>query len=140
MKFDRKILAVILTVGLLSILAIAATLTWLSVEKEVPWTIEVKTADITVTPEELPTMKLAPGESTPFEITVENTGDVTLTVTLSPEVDGSVSFDYAPNPFVLAPGVTNAATVTITATLDTGYTESGGELSGTIMVDAEQTH
>lgn len=137
MKFDRKILAVILTVGLLSILAISATLTWFSDQKTVHWTIEVKTAEIEVDPDELFFPEaLAPGESTSAVITVENVGDTDfahVTVSAGP---GDVDFVFLPEVFPLLSG--DIQTVDVTATLSESYITPEEPLDGIITVYATQ--
>jgi len=133
---DRKILACMLAIGLVSVMATAATFTWLSDTETIPWTLTVSTADLTVSPENIEFPEAAPGESKSADITVKNDGDVSLTVTITGSGD-YVTFTM-PDPFDLNPG--QSKIVSITITVNEGYTESGGSLSGDIVVDAVQEH
>lgn len=132
----RKLFASLFVIGLVALLTGAGTYSWLSDTETVPWTLEVKTADLEVEPEDLTFPKAAPGESVSADITVTNVGEVTLIVTITASGDW-VTFTL-PEDFTLDPGAEKTVTITITVSGD--YTESGGSLSGTITVSGEQTH
>lgn len=137
---DRKILACMLAIGLVSVMATAATVTWLSDREEASWTITVKTAELSAPTSIKFKDKLAPGESTTETITIKNTGEVTLKVTLSavPDDPEWVTFTFDTNDFNLVPKGTQD--VVIKATLSDAYTESGKEITGTIIVEGVQVH
>ena len=131
---DRKVLACMLVVGLVSILGTVATLTWLSDTENIPFSLEVKTAELDVSPNDITFPNAAPGESQSVDITVTNNGDVTLTVTITGS--GEWLTFTMPADFDLASG--GEHTVTITVTVNDGYSVSGGTLSGTITVEGVQ--
>lgn len=131
---DRKVLACMLAVGLVSILGTVATLTWLSDTETIPFSLEVATAELDVSPNDITFPNAAPGESQSVDLTVTNNGDVTLTVTITGS--GEWLTFTMPADFDLASSEEN--TVTITVTVEDGYSESGGTLSGTITVEGVQ--
>jgi len=132
---NRKVLACMLAVGLVSILGTVATLTWLSDTENIPFSLEVATAELDVSPNDITFPNAAPGESKSMDLTVTNEGDVTLTVTITGS--GEWLTFTMPADFDLASGEEN--TVTITVTVNDGYSVSGGTLSGTITVEGVQT-
>ena len=132
---NRKVLACMLAVGLVSILGTVATLTWLSDTETIPFSLEVATAELDVSSNDITFPNAAPGESQSVDLTVTNNGDVTLTVTITGS--GEWLTFTMPADFDLASGEEN--TVTITGTVNHGYSVSGGTLSETITVEGVQT-